>query len=171
MKRIKRFLSEVEGKLEIRTSIYIEDTEEFLPISQMESIREFTMRKDDFLEEGFTNLDGKIVFEGNQIVDFDQSDEIDPLWNYYAQTLLECMEMGIGEIYFPNAPIEVKFEKKGKYYLKLTVDDQSLTAEVTTFITTFCEAAEEFMTFRNILTDGEYKDCLEKTIQKLLEKI
>lgn len=171
MKRIKRFLSEVLVELEIRTSIYIEDTEEFLPISQMESIREFTVRKDDFLTDGFTNLDGKIVFEGNQIVDFDQSDEIDPLWNYYARTLLECMETGFGEIYFPNAPIQVKFEKMGKHYLKLTVDDQSLTAEVTTLITTFCEAAKEFMTFRNNLTDGEYKDCLEKTIQKLLEKI
>ena len=32
-----------------------------------------------FLTDGFTNLDGKIVFEGYQIVDFDQSDEIDPL--------------------------------------------------------------------------------------------
>lgn len=58
-----------------------------------------------------------------------------------------------------------------KHYLKLTVDDQSLTAEVTSFITSFCEAAKEFMTFRNILTNGEYKDCLEKNIQKLLEKI
>lgn len=169
MKRIRNFLSEVRVKLEIRTSIYIEDTDEFMPISQIDSIREFTMRKDDFLTDGFTNLDGKIVFEGNQIVDFDQSDEIDPLWNYYAQTLLESMESGFGEIYFPNAPIEVKFEKKGKHYLKLTVDDQSLTSEVTTFITAFCEAAGEFMTFRNIVTNGEYTDDLEANLQKLVQ--
>lgn len=61
-------------QLKIETYIYLEDKKKFVPIDDIEKIKTFVATKEDFMEQGFTNLEGTITFdheEKGKIEDFE----------------------------------------------------------------------------------------------------
>ncbi|MGM0918737.1 MAG: hypothetical protein ACQEWC_14290 [Bacillota bacterium] len=42
--------------MKIETYIYLEDKKKFVPIDDIEKIKTFVATKEDFMEQGFTNL-------------------------------------------------------------------------------------------------------------------
>mgnify|MGYP007046088659 CR=1 FL=1 len=89
----------------------------FINIEKKEAIKEIIATKKDIFEDGLLNLEGVLVFENGihgKIEDFEAYDDIDSLWYFYKNALEKFIGNGEGEIYFPNIPIQIKFEKKNK---------------------------------------------------------
>ncbi|MEH7652866.1 hypothetical protein [Bacillus safensis] len=107
-----RFFHEVEkGK----SYIYLEDKEKFITIYDIETIKTFVAAIEDFMEQGFTNLEGTITFDHGKkgkIENFENPDSIEELWHYYTNIFEECMEIGYGKVYYPSLPLEVRLEKR-----------------------------------------------------------
>ncbi|PRR90318.1 MULTISPECIES: hypothetical protein [unclassified Bacillus (in: firmicutes)] len=47
--------------MKIETYIYVENKKRFVPIDDIEKIKTFVAAKEDFMEQGFTNLEGTIT--------------------------------------------------------------------------------------------------------------
>ena len=156
--------------MKIKTYIYIREVDKFINTKKKEEIKEIIATKKDVFEDGFLNLDGVIVFNNGvhgKIEDFETYDDIDSLWYFYKNALENFLENGEGEIYFPNTPIEIKFEKKNKSNLLLSVDEQLLVCDTKEFIETFCEEGNEFVDFLDYISDYTYKSDFRRDLKKL----
>ncbi|MGG0656913.1 hypothetical protein [Rummeliibacillus pycnus] len=156
--------------MKIKTYIYIREEDKFINIKKKEEIKEIIAIKKDVFEDGLLNLDGVIVFENGvhgKIEDFEAYDDIDSLWYFYKNALENFLENGEGEIYFPNTPIEIKFEKKNKSNLLLSVDEQLLVSETKEFIEAFYEKGNEFAYFLDYISDYTYKSDFRRDLEKL----
>ncbi|MBU5258584.1 hypothetical protein KQI25_05095 [Bacillus pumilus] len=70
--------------MKIETYIYLEDKKKFVTIDDIEKIKTFVATKEDFMEQGFTNLEGTITFDHGKkgkIEDFENPDSIEELWH------------------------------------------------------------------------------------------
>ncbi|WP_338751461.1 hypothetical protein [Bacillus sp. FJAT-52991] len=153
--------------MKIETYIYLEDEDKFVNLNETDKIKDFVSRKEDFMEDGFLNLDGTITFkngEKGEIVDFDESDEISPLWHYYKNALKDYLKEGYGEVYYPNSPLEIKFEKKSKRELMLSLENQILICDQKEFLEEFYNAAIKFIEFTDYISEGQYYDDLKEEL-------
>ena len=74
--------------MDIQTFIFLENEQEHVNITEQDRIQVYIQQKEDWLEDGFLNLDGTISFAQNEIIQgADHSDELAPLWQYYADAL------------------------------------------------------------------------------------
>lgn len=145
--------------MKIETYIYIEDEDKFVGLDEKDIIKDFINRKEDFLEGGFLNLEGTITFRNGkkgEIVDFEQSDEISTLWHYYKNAFKDYLKEGVGEVYYPNAPLEIKFETSSGRELMLSLENQILVCDKKEFLNEFYNAGNKFIEFINYLSDGKY---------------
>ncbi|GEK34535.1 hypothetical protein [Kurthia sibirica] len=153
--------------MKIDTYIYIEDEDEFVSLDEKERIKDFIKRKKDFMEDGFLNLDGTITFrngENGEIVEFEEADEISPLWSYYKNALKDYLKEGYGEVYYPNSPLEIKFEASSNRELILSLENQILVCNKTEFLNEFYNAGNKFVDLINYLSDGKYESDLKEAL-------
>lgn len=156
--------------MKIKTFIYFQKEDKFINIEKKEEIKEIIAIKKDVFEDGLLNLDGVIVFENGvhgKIEDFEAYDEIDSLWYFYKNALENLLENGVGKIYFPNIPIEIKFERKNKRRLLLSVDEQLLVSNTKEFIETFYEKGNEFADFIDYISDYTYISDFRKDLEQI----
>lgn len=153
--------------MKIETYIYLENEDKYASLNEKEKIKDFVNRKEDFMEDGFLNLDGTITFkngEKGEIIDFDESDEISPLWQYYNNALIDYLKEGYGEVYYPNSPLEIKFEKKSKNELMLSLENQIMICNQKEFLDEFYNAAIKFIEFTDYISEGQYSDGLKEEL-------
>ncbi|MGE6630447.1 hypothetical protein [Bacillus sp. NPDC077027] len=89
--------------MKIKTYIYLEDEERFVAINDIGSIKKFVATKEDFMEQGFTNLEGTMTFDNGKkgkIEDFENPDSIEELWHYDKNILKDYIDVGYGKIYY-----------------------------------------------------------------------
>ncbi len=156
--------------MDIQTLIYLENEQKHMNITEQYRIQVYIQQKEDWLEDGFLNLDGTISFAQNGIIQgADYSDELGPLWQYYADALKNCLEDGSATFYYPNTPIEVCLKKVGKYRLSLTIDQEEAVYNTSDFIQAFKQAALSFHQLVEIISDKKYEDDLLEKIESLLQ--
>ncbi|MBR0620394.1 hypothetical protein NLY50_10790 [Bacillus sp. RP12] len=112
--------------MKIETYIYLEDKKKFVTIDDIEKIKTFVATKEDFMEQGFTNLEGTITFDHGKkgkIEDFENPDSIEELWHYYKNVLVDYMEEGYGKIYYPSLPLEIQLERKSDREIMLSLEN------------------------------------------------
>lgn len=155
--------------MKIETYILLEDKDICVPLDERAKIKHFTDSKEDFIEEDLLALDGTITFKhkDDRIADFANLDDINTLWHYYTNALLDFLEEGYGQFYYPDLPLEIKLEKKSKKELLLSLENQILVCDRDFFVKEFYRAGNEFIELRNFITDGKYDDYLKKSIKKL----
>lgn len=155
--------------MKIETYILLEDKDVCVPLDERAKIKHFTDSKEDFIEEDLLALDGTITFKhkDDSIADFANLDDINTLWHYYTNALLDFLEEGYGQAYYPDLPLEIKLEKKSKKELILSLENQILVCDRDFFVKEFYRAGNEFIELRNFITDGKYDDYLKKSIKKL----
>ncbi len=67
--------------MDIQTIIFLENKQEHVNITEQDHIQVYIQQKEDWLEDGFLNLDGTILFTQNEIMQgADHSDELASLW-------------------------------------------------------------------------------------------
>ncbi|PRS42188.1 hypothetical protein C6Y02_03295 [Bacillus sp. NMCC4] len=136
--------------MKIKTYIYIENEERYVSIRDIESIKKFVAKKEDFMEQGFTNLEGTITFDHGKkgrIEDFENPDYIEELWHYYTNIFEEYVEGGYGKIYYPSVPLEIQLEKKSDHEVMLSLENQILIADYKEFVRHFIDSGREFIRF------------------------
>ncbi|MBU8573892.1 hypothetical protein V7274_09120 [Bacillus pumilus] len=141
--------------MKIETYIYLEDKKKFVPIDDIEKIKTFVATKEDFMEQGFTNLEGTITFdheEKGKIEDFENPDSIEELWHYYTNIFEKYVEEGYGKIYYPSVPLEIQLEKRSDHEVMLSLDNQTLIAEYKELVRHFIESGREFIRFLENIT-------------------
>ncbi|TYS32981.1 hypothetical protein [Bacillus pumilus] len=72
--------------MKIETYMYLEDKKKFVPIDDIEKIKIFVAAKEDFMEQGFTNMEGTITFDRGKkgkIEDFENPNSIEELGQCY----------------------------------------------------------------------------------------
>lgn len=154
--------------MDIQTFIFLENEQKHVNITERERIQAYIQQKEDWLEDGFLNLDGTISFTKNGIIQgADYSDELGPLWQYYADALRNCLEDGSATFYYPNTPIEVSFKKVSTSQLLLTIDQEDVIYQTADFIQTFKQAALSFHQLIEIISDRKYEDDLLPKIETL----
>lgn len=155
--------------MEIETYILLEDKDVCVPLADRAKIKDFTDNKEDFIEEDIMALDGTITFKHKDdiIADFENLDDINTLWHYYTNALLDFLAEGYGQVYYPDLPLEIKLEKKSKKELILSLEDQILVCDKDLFIKEFYRAGNEFIKLRNFITDCKYDDYLKINMMKL----
>ena len=52
--------------MKIETYIYLENEDKFVSLNEKERIKDFISRKEDFMEDGFLNLEGTITFKNGE---------------------------------------------------------------------------------------------------------
>ncbi|VEI06065.1 hypothetical protein [Kurthia zopfii] len=160
--------------MKIETYIYIEDEDKFVSLDEKERITEFVNRKKDFMEGGFLNLEGTVTFRNGkkgEIVDFEQSDEIAPLWHYYKNALKDYLKEGYGEVYYPNAPLEIKFETSSNRELMLSLENQILVCDKIEFLKEFYNAGNKFIELIDHLSGGKYNHNLKEELVSIKNEL
>ena len=68
-------------------------------------------------------IEGAIViaYHGNLILDFNLWDLVAATWAYLINTIEELLENGKAYMYFPDQPIKISMEEKGKEYIKVVI--------------------------------------------------
>ena len=154
--------------MHIQTFIFLENEQKHVNITEQDRIQVYIQQKEDWLEDGFLNLDGTISFTQNGIIQgADHSDELAPLWQYYADALQNCLEDDSATFYYPNTPIEVCLKKVGKYRLSLTIDQEEAVYNTSDFIQAFKQAALSFHQLIEIMSNQKYEDDLLQKIESL----
>lgn len=99
--------------------------------------------------EGAIYHDGALhmVYNGKTVFSFTQWTDIDDLWAYLLNLIEEYFEIGYSKCYFPDAPIEIKFEKSNKEYLYFSVDGVSIYINETFFINKLLSESKKFYVF------------------------
>ncbi|WP_214861455.1 hypothetical protein [Exiguobacterium sp. s161] len=154
--------------MDIQTFIFLENEQKHVNITEKDRIKVYIQQKEDWLEDGFLNLDGTISFAQNGIIQgADHSDELAPLWQYYADALKNCLEDGSATFYFPNTPIEVCFKKISENRFSLTIDQEEASYNTSDFIRAFKQAALSFHRLIEVISDQKYEDDLLEKIESL----
>ena len=132
--------------MHIQTFIFLENEQKHVNITEQDRIQVYIQQKEDWLEDGFLNLDGTISFTQNGIMQgADHSDELAPLWQYYADALKNCLEDDSATFYYLITPIEVCLKKVGKYRLSLIIDQEEAIYNTLDFIQAFKQSALSFL--------------------------
>lgn len=154
--------------MDIQTFIFLENEQEHVNITEQDRIQVYIQKKEDWLEDGFLNLDGTISFAQNGTIQgVDYSDELGPLWQYYADALKNFLEHGSAIFYYPNTPIEVCLKKIDKHQLSLIIDQEEAVYDTSDFIQAFKQAALSFHQLIEIMSDQKYEDDLLQKIESL----
>lgn len=154
--------------MDIQTFIFLENEQKHVNSTEQERIQVYIQQKEDWLEDGFLNLDGTISFTQNGIIQgADYSDELGPLWQYYADALKNCLEDNSATFYYPNTPIEVCFKKISKNRFSLTIDQEEAVYDTPDFIQAFKQAALSFHQLIEVMSDQKYEDDLLQKIESL----
>ncbi|NTY08288.1 hypothetical protein EXW93_01525 [Exiguobacterium sp. JMULE1] len=154
--------------MDIQAFIFLENEQKHVNITEQDRIQVYIQQKEDWLEDGFLNLDGTISFTQNGIMQgADHSDELAPLWQYYADALKNCLEDGSATFYYPNIPIEVCFKKISENRFSLTIDQEEAVYDTSDFIQAFKQAALSFHQLVEIISDKKYEDDLLEKIESL----
>jgi hypothetical protein len=163
--------------LEIETYINLEDKKKFVTIDDIEKIKTFVATKEDFMEQGFTNLEGTITFDHGKkgkIEDFENPDSIEELWHYYKNVLVDYMEEGYGKIYYPSLPLEIQLERKSDREIMLSLENQILVADFKEFVYQLIESGRQFIEFLKVITgrpdDSDLRDEFER-IEKVYKSL
>ena len=132
--------------MDIQTFIYLENEQNHVNITEQDRIQVYIQQKEDWLEDGFLNLDGTISFTQNGIMQgADHSDELAPLWQYYADALKNFLADDSATFYYPNTPIEVCLKKVNNNRLSLIIDQEEAVYDTSDFIQAFKQSALSFL--------------------------
>ena len=114
-------------------------------------------------------LAGAIDLEinGTQIIDTEMWDYVDQLWAYICTMLQDLRSSGTSRTYFPDQPIELKFERlpsslvlvsieAGDDIRKVSVDEEGLVERLG------CAAKEFFQDMNSLLRQDRYSGELRK---------
>jgi len=154
--------------MHIQTFIFLENEQKHVNITEQDRIQVYIQQKEDWLEDGFLNLDGTISFTQNGIMQgADHSDELAPLWQYYADALKNFLEDDSATFYYPNTPIEVCLKKVSNNRLSLTIDQEEAVYNTSDFIQAFKQAALSFHQLIEVMSDQKYEDDLLEKIESL----
>ncbi len=161
-------MEEGVGFMDIQTFIFFENEQKHVNITEQDRIQVYIQQKEDWLEDGFLNLDGTISFTQNGIMQgADHSDELAPLWQYYADALKNFLEDDSATFYYPNTPIEVCLKKVNNNRLSLTIDQEEAVYNTSDFIQAFKQAAISFHQLVEVISDQKYEDDLPEKIENL----
>lgn len=156
--------------MNIQTLIFLENEQCQISIEERERIQSYVNKKEDWLEDGFLNLEGIIAFSNDRNdlrQGMDASDELVPLWQYYTEALDCYLNKDYASFYYPNTPIEVKFKKHSSHSLSLRIDQDEVVYETTEFIHAFQQAAVSFVELLNSISKGAYSDDLLLKVKAL----
>lgn len=156
--------------MNIQTFIFLENEQCHLSIEEHERIQSYVNKKEDWLEDGFLNLEGIIAFSHDRnglIQGMDASDEFAPLWQYYTEALDCYLKKDYATFYYPNTPIEVTFKKHSSHSLSLRIDQDEVVYKTAEFIRAFQQAAASFLELINSLSKGAYSDDLLVKVKAL----
>lgn len=118
-------------------------------------------------------LDGviTIAFNGTHILNFDKWDLVDQLWSYFINLFEDLIKNGFSETYFPDQPLKITLQDKGKHFILLSIDQVNWTLPKKDFIVAMLNEAERFfLKIMDFFDDLDYKYEINRILE-LREKI
>lgn len=96
-----------------------------------------------------------LIINGMALTDLTYWDEVDCLWHYFIMAFAEFERTGKSSFSFPNQPLPVALTTKNEHYVRVSIEDKSVSVNKV-----------EFM-------EAMYKNALDlfETLQKLFPRL
>lgn len=150
----------------MKIKTYIWDGKKFVSLNFFLENNNLDCSKNIFLE-----LEGVIQFKNEyyNIINkqYSYADDIETLWGYILNLVIELKNSNEVMCYYPNFPLIIELRKIGNDKLLLKIEEDILIEDTKIFIEALTKEATNFYKFVHNLSSGEIKNTIKKDIETI----